>query len=214
MTRADPSSRIGLRTRRRIDPVHGLHERRASGDAKTSSIVRIGAHGTAAASSASIHSPVFRVRNVSTAETRARPGSPRGPRSSRTRIVRPVGVPTTSHVRRKSRSLPAARMNGRRIRGTPGRGRCSDGPSPSVRRRGRRGGGSRPGSPSRRRRVEQRHADVPPRRARPLLERGEDADRGLEARDHVEQRHPAFTGSPSNSPVTLISPDSACTMMS
>ena len=83
---------------------------------------------------------------------RARRGGGREPRSMRTRSSwASSGRPTTTHVRSKSRSLPAARMNGRGPwPRRAGRERCSGAGCPSVPGRLRRSGSSRPGSRGRR----------------------------------------------------------------
>ena len=112
-----PSTRIGSATSR-SDPRTGSSiawiEAEPSGDAKTSSSVRTGAQGTDAASSAASHSAAGRRASssdtigISWSRLRTRSALVAN-RSSDASSGRPI----TPQVRSKSRSFPAARMNGR-----------------------------------------------------------------------------------------------------
>ena len=201
-----PSNRSGFATRRSAPPRPGRRPSSTSaapsGEANTSSIVRIGEHGHATPPRArSSHAPPAASRTLARASGPARPGSRRGRGSSRTARRRPTpACPTTSHVRRNSRSFPAARMNGS-IRGVEGLVRHD------VRVRGAQGRWHHASDQRVRRLVHHRgHARVEERRRsrggrRPVRSRSASAARmpiaACRPVTTSSSATPAFTGSPS-----------------
>ena len=193
-----PSKRIGFRTSRSVvarpgrpppRPARRPPARRTPRPSSGSERV-----GTDAASSAATHSSALFVANdLGEERDQLRRDGARDPRSSRTEDRLPTpGCPRTSHVRRNNRSFAGGddertiRRVERLVRADVRVGRAHRPRDHAaeqvvgrlVHHRGRAG-------------IEERHADVSPATGPlALVQRGEDADRHLRARDDVEESDP------------------------